>query len=251
MAEAYIRFYGDLNYFLPAARRGVTFSHTFAGRVAVKDMIEALGAPHPEVELILANSEPVGFSYLVQAGDRISVYPFFASIDISPLLRVRPDPLPTPRFVLDTHLGRLTDYLRLLGFDSWYQVDCPDEKLAQIASAEKRILLTRDRGLLKRRIIKHGYCVRATNPRRQIIEIVRRFELAPVAQPFQRCIRCNGLLKPVPKATISHRLQPDTRQYYDAFVMCQSCRRIYWPGTHYERLQRFVIDILRSEAKLG
>ena len=190
MQTAYLRFYGSLNDFLPRRRQGVTVEHTFAGRVAVKDMIESLGAPHPEIELILADGEAVAFSYLVQAGNRISVYPFFESLDLSPLLRVRPAPLAEARFVLDTHLGRLTAYLRLLGFDVRYRNDYDDDELAQIASSEKRILLTRDRGLLKRSVVTHGYCLRNANPRRQLVEVARRFDLAKTARPFQRCVHC-------------------------------------------------------------
>jgi hypothetical protein len=169
MQVAYFRFYGSLNDLLPPVRQGVTFTHSFAGRVSVKDMIESLGVPHPEIELILANGEAIDFAYLVQDGDRLSVYPFFKSLDLFPLLRVRPEPLDEPRFVLDTHLGRLAAYLRLLGFDTCYRNDYPDDELAHIASTEKRILLTRDRGLLKRSAVIHGYCVRNTSPRRQLI----------------------------------------------------------------------------------
>lgn len=247
MQVAYFRFYGSLNDFLLPVRQGVTFTHSFAGRVSVKDMIESLGVPHPEIELILANGEAVDFAYLVQDDDRISIYPFFESLNLSPLLRVRPDPLNEPRFVLDTHLGRLAAYLRLLGFDTCYRNDYTDDELAHIASTEKRILLTRDRGLLKRSVITYGYCVRNTSPRRQLVEIVRRFDLAEKAKPFQRCVNCNGLLEPVPKAIILHRLDSDTRKYYDEFSRCQSCHQIYWRGTHYERMRVFVASVLWPE----
>jgi len=248
MVQALFRFYGNLNDFLPPARQGRLFDHPFSGRASVKDMIESLGVPHPEVDLILANSEPVDFTYIVQPGDRISVYPFFESIDISSLTRVRPAPLAPARFVLDTHLGRLAGYLRLLGFDTRYRTDFRDAELAHIASTEARILLTRDRGLLKRSIVRHGYCVRETNPRRQVLEIVRRFDLFAAIKPFRRCIRCNGLISPVAKEAISHRLEADTRRYYDAFFICQSCDQIYWRGTHYERLRAFVAGILQKQS---
>jgi uncharacterized protein with PIN domain len=212
-------------------------------------MIEALGVPHTEVDLILVNSRSVDFSYLVQNGDRISVYPVFETFDITPLVRLRPHPLRETRFVLDVHLGRLTTYLRMLGFDALYRNDYADEELARISSSEGRILLTRDRGLLKRSIVTHGYCLRTTNPRQQLIEVLRRFDLFASVKPFQRCLHCNGLLQPVDKTAISQRLLPKTRQYYDEFHCCRVCDRIYWKGSHYQRMQQFVDSVLQLKPK--
>ena len=235
-----VRCYAALNDFLPPARRQVTFDHAFAGRPAVKDLIEALGVPHPEVDLILADGSPVDFAHPVRDGERISVYPRFASLDVAPLALARPPDLPEARFVLDTHLGKLASYLRLLGFDTLYGTDCDDDTLARLAAGEARILLTRDRGLLKRGAVTHGYYVRATDPERQLVEVLRRFDLAGALAPFRRCLRCNGLLTPVRKEEVAERLPPKTRQYYDEFQRCQACGRIYWPGSHYRRMRRFV-----------
>jgi uncharacterized protein with PIN domain len=164
---------------------------------------------------------------------------------------VRPQPLREPRFVLDTHLGRLAAYLRLLGFDTVYRNDCADEELARLSSSEGRILLTRDRGLLKRGLVTHGYCIRDTNPRQQLIEVLRRFDLCQAVAPFRRCIRCNGSLQPVSKEAISHRLLPRTRQYYDEFHICQGCDRIYWQGSHYRRMQQFIASVLETLSRLS
>jgi uncharacterized protein with PIN domain len=247
--RAFFRFYAELNDFLPAPRKQTAFAHIFAGRVSVKDMIESLGVPHTEVDLILVDGRSVDFSYLVRDDDRISVYPVFESIDIAPLVRVRPQPLREPRFVLDTHLGQLATYLRMLGFDTLYQNDQPDEELAHLSSQEGRILLTRDRGLLKRSIVTHGYCVRETNPRHQLVEVLRRFDLFDAATPFRRCMRCNGLLQPVSKAAICDRLPPRTRQYYDEFRLCQGCDQIYWKGSHYRRMQQFIKSVLEQDPR--
>ncbi len=244
--QAYFRFYAELNDFLPAERRQRTFIHPFELSGSIKDMIEALGVPHTEVDLILVNGRSVDFSYLVRDGDRISVYPVFESLDITPLIRLRPDPLRETRFVLDVHLGRLATYLRILGFDTLYRNDYADEELARISSSEGRILLTRDRGLLKRSVVTHGYCLRTTNPRQQLIEVLRRFDLFDSIKPFQRCLHCNGLLQPVDKAAIVDRLLPKTRQYYDEFRRCQGCDRIYWPGSHHRRMQKFIEGVLQS-----
>ena len=245
--QAHFRFYAELNDFLPVAKRQQTFTLTFEVKSSVKDMIEALGVPHTEVDLILVNGGSVDFSYLVQDGDQISVYPMFEALDISPLVRLRPQPLRESRFVLDVHLGRLTTYLRMFGFDALYRNDYNDDELAHISSSEGRILLTRDRGLLKRSIVTHGYCLRATNPRQQLLEVLRHFDLFGQLKPLQRCLQCNGLLEPVDKAAINHRLLPKTGEYYHEFCRCQNCDRIYWQGSHYQRMQQFIDSVLHAE----
>jgi uncharacterized protein with PIN domain len=247
MSRATFRFYAELNDFLPAARRRKAFVHTFQGQASIKDRIEALGIPHTEVDLILINGRSVDFRQPVRDGDVISVYPVFESLDIHPLLRLPPEPLRRPAFILDGHLGRLAAYLRLLGFDSLYRNDFGDEELAALSAAEKRILLTRDRGLLKRSIVTRGYCLRAVIPRDQIREVVERFDLARSAAPFRRCLACNALLQPVEKSSILDRLPAGTREGYDAFYLCVGCGKIFWPGSHFTRLQRIVRNALGKD----
>lgn len=243
MPAAHFRFYASLNYFLPPHRRQTRFTRYWPETASIKDAIEALGVPHPEVDLLLVNGQAVDFSYLVQDGDWISVYPAFTAFDITPLGCLR-SPLREIRFVLDIHLGKLANYLRLLGFDTLYRNDYDDVELAQIASQEGRILLTRDRALLKRRLVTYGYCVRHDQAEEQIKEIWQRFALWQQARPFQRCLRCNGLLQSVAKAAIDSRLLPKTRQYYHEFCLCQSCGQIYWQGSHYQRLQALIDTIV-------
>jgi uncharacterized protein len=254
MAVATFRFYAELNDFLPPSRRQVAFLYSFDMPVSIKHIIESLGVPHTEVDLILvegksstSGSVSVGFSYLLQEGDTVSVYPVFESMDISPLLRLRPEPLRQPRFVLDAHLGRLAAYLRLLGFDTLYRNDFGDEELARISRDEKRLLMTRDRGLIKRSMVTHGYCVRSDQPREQVVEILRRFDLTGAIQPFRRCLSCNGELERVEKAEVIDRLQPGTRQYFDEFYRCRDCGRVYWKGSHYQRMQA-MIEALKKAA---
>lgn len=243
MKKAYVRFYAELNDFLPPSRKGQTSGYAFDVSGSVKDMIESMGVPHTEVDLILANGEPVDFAYLVQDGDRISVYPTFQSLDISPVLRLRPQPLREMRFIADGHLGRLAAYLRMLGFDTLYRSDSRDEELAKVSAAERRILLTRDRGLLMRNIVTRGYCLRETDPARQLVEVLQCFDLIPLIAPFQRCIHCNTLLRPVAKESVVDRLLPETKQYYDEFFLCPACDRIYWKGSHYRRMRRFIDSV--------
>lgn len=237
MNQAAFQFYAELNDFLPPPRRFTEFRHDFLDISTVKDFIESFGVPHTEVDLILVNGEPVDFSYRVRDGDRISVYPVFEAFDIAPVARLRPEPLREPRFVLDVHLGRLAAYLRMLGFDALYRNDYTDEQLAAVAGgAGHRILLTRDAGLLKRAAVTHGYYVRETNARRQLREIVARFDLARLVRPFTRCMRCNTPLEDAAKDEVAPELPPRTAALHHEFRRCPGCRRIYWKGAHYRRM---------------
>jgi uncharacterized protein with PIN domain len=247
MKQAQVRFYAELNDFVVLSRRGRTTCFDFDVSGSVKDLIESLGVPHTEVDLVLANGESVDFSYRVKNGDRISVYPQFEAMDISPLVRLRPQPLRNLRFVADTHLGRLAAYLRAAGFDTVYRNDFGDEELAKISANDKRILLTRDRGLLKRNIVSRGYCVRTTNPRDQFAEVLRRFDLSEAIVPFQRCVHCNELLQPAPKELLADRLQPETKQYFEEFCVCPACQRVYWKGSHYRRMLRFIESVILAK----
>ncbi|HET7569875.1 MAG TPA: Mut7-C RNAse domain-containing protein [Gammaproteobacteria bacterium] len=247
MAIATFRFYAELNDFLPPERRQRAFDYAFDRRAAIKDVVEALGVPHTEIDLILVDGEPVGFDHILGDGERVGVYPMFEAFDIAPLARLRPRPLRTPRFVLDAHLGTLARYLRLLGFDTLYRNDYDDAQLAAISADEHRILLTRDRGLLKRRIVTHGMYVRDDKPRAQLRDIVTRLDLARLVQPFSRCARCNGLLEAVEKSEIEYRLEPKTRLYYDRFLRCESCGQIYWKGSHFARMEKLIEESVRGE----
>lgn len=240
--SAWFRFYAELNDFLPAERRMTSFERKFIDAASVKDMIESLGVPHTEIDLILVNGKSVDFRYTVRDGDRISVYPVFEGLDISPVTRLRPQPLRESRFVLDTHLGRLATYLRMAGFDTLYRNDFADDELAAVSRDERRILLTRDAGLLKRAAVTHGYFVRETAVRRQFAEVMRRFDLFRQARPFTRCLRCNTILQVAIKEEIADRLPPRAAELYHEFLRCPGCDRVYWKGGHYERMREFLAD---------
>ncbi len=242
-----LRVYGPLNDFLPVHRRHVSSRRVVAGHPSVKDLIESVGVPHPEVDLVLVNGASVTFNYRVAHGDRIAVYPRFRSIDVGALTRVRPPRLESVRFVADVHLGKLARHLRLAGLDTVYRNDADDASLAEIASRESRILLTRDQRLLMRATIAHGYFVRETDARRQWVEVLRRFGPLEL-RPFSRCLRCNSVLCEVPKSDVDAALLPRTRQHYDRFQMCSGCGRIYWKGSHWQRL-KLAIDAAREEAE--
>jgi uncharacterized protein len=245
MVHLTFRFYAELNDFLSLEGRKTAFSHAVFLPASVKDVIESLGVPHTEVDLILVNSQPVEFTHVVRDGDRISVYPNFTGLDVLSLLQLR-RPLHNIRFAVDTHLGRLATYVRMLGFDALYEIGCDDRELSRISARENRILLTRDRGLLKRGEVTYGYFVRATEPRRQLLEVLRRFSLSRAVAPFRRYMRCNVLLQPVSKESVRDRLPPRIAQCFHQFQICPGCDRLYWPGSHYERMQRFIERVLSA-----
>jgi len=250
MRHAEVRFYSELNDFLPPSRRQQIIPYTFNGSPSIKDVIEALGVPHAEVEVILVNGNSVDFSYRLAEGDQVSVYPVFESLHISPILRLRDQPLRNIRFVLDGHLHRLAVYLRLLGFDSLWRQDFADQELASISFSEKRVLLTRDIGLLKRKLIERGYWIRSVMPRDQIDEVLRRFDLFQSARPFERCLRCNSIIERIRKETVEERLKPEIRSYYSEFFECPGCKRVYWKGPHYRKMKELVQSVLSTEGAL-
>jgi len=236
MPSATVRFYEELNAFLPAEKRKMPLPVEIPEGCTVKALIEDLGVPHTEVDLVLANGESVDFAYRPAEGDRISVYPRFESWDISSISRVRPVPLREVRFVLDVHLGRLARLLRMFGFDSLYRNFLQDQELVRLARLEKRIVLTRDRGLLKRRSVTHGYLVRSLVPHDQLGEVVRRFDLTAQVRLGSRCVECNVGLQRVPREDVLSRVPPAVGRDYAEFSTCPVCGRVFWRGSHWRKM---------------
>ena len=243
---ATLRVYGELNDFLLPADRQVTLVVPVDRGTTVKDFIEAHGVPHTEIDLVLVNGESVDFGRPLGDGDRVAAYPVFEALDVAPVTRVRPEPLRVIRFVLDVHLGRLARYLRLVGFDTLYDREAGDDRLAELSRAEHRVLLTRDQGLLKRRAVTHGYCVRSTAPPRQLAEVVSRFDLRRLVRPFSRCTVCNGVLEPADRSNVEVEVPERSREQFDEFQRCPNCRRIYWRGSHFARLEQIVASALED-----
>lgn len=243
LIQVSVRFYAELNDFLSGRHKQSPFQVSIPDHTTVKHLVESIGVPHTEIDMILVNSTSVSFSFIPKHGDYISVYPVFESFDISSLLHLRPEPLRHPRFILDTHLGKLAAYLRMLGFDTLYQNDYEDQEIAVTSKNENRIVLTRDTGLLKRCEITRGYYVRNTIPSEQVVEVIQRFNLSSLVHPFLRCMVCNHLLENVEKGEIIQRLQPKTIERFDAFQICPGCQRVYWKGKHYERMKNFIKEI--------
>ncbi len=248
MVTATFRFYEELNDFLPPDRRKQEFSCPCARAATTKHMIEALGVPHTEVELILVNGESADFSRILQDGDRVAVYPRFEAMDVTPLLRVRDHPLRETRFVADAHLGGLAHLLRMMGFDTLYDNHFHDDAIVAIAEQDERIVLTRDRELLKRRSITHGCYVHALKSEQQLREIVERLDLARSARPFTLCLYCNAPLHSIDKASVFDRLPPKVQANYERFSTCDVCRRVYWEGSHWRNMRRVLDGLLADGA---
>lgn len=243
---ATFRFYAELNDFLPKAKQKKIIEYSFSGKPTVKDAIEACGIPHPEVEIILANDISVDFNYHLKDGDRIAVYPEFESLDVSPLLRLREIPLRQTKFIVDTHLGKLARNLRMFGFDVLYQRHTSHQEIIANARQEKRIILTRDQGLLKNKLVTHGFWIRSTDPQAQIRQVVIRLDLLSQIRPFSRCFLCNTPVKPIDKRLISAQLPEKTKRFYNNFTICPVCEKIYWSGSHYQRMLKKIEQIRLS-----
>jgi len=235
-------FHGDLTVFLRSRTSHAAIERPLAEKTSIKDVIESCGVPHPEVDLILVDDQPVGFDYTLASDSKADVFPVencdtnrtekrFQTIGIS-------------RFVADGHLGGLTRHLRLLGFDVAYPKNADDRQLLEVMARENRALLTRDRRLLMHAVVQHGYCPRSQNADEQTIEVIRRFDLSKLVAPFTRCLRCNARLEAAAKADVIDRLEPLTKIYYDQFRRCPDCKQIYWSGSHFPKLQKRVEEIL-------
>jgi uncharacterized protein with PIN domain len=228
--------HGDLDFFIRSGARGRTIERSLSEKTSVKDVIEACGVPHPEVDLILVNGQPVDFGYGIVGGAAVEVYPVgksstqfkYKHLQVATIIK----------FVADGHLGRLVRNLRLLGFDVAYDPRAEDWQLLNTMEHENRALLTRDRRLLMHAVVKTGYYPRSQNADEQTVEVIRRFDLLGSVAPFMRCLHCNAQLQKVSKTEIVERLEPLTKIYYEQFQRCTGCGQIYWAGSHFSKLQK-------------
>ncbi len=231
-----IRFYEELNDFLPKKKRKVAFQQSLFTGQTVKDIIESVGIPHTAIDLILVNSFSVNFKYKPGNGDFISVYPVFESFDISNVTHLRPEPLRDTKFIADVHLGKLARNLRMCGFDTLYENDYSDSDVVRISVSEKRIILTRDMGILKTGRVTHGYFVRSEIPDEQLSEVISYFQLSGKIKPLVRCLECNEIIEKIEKQEVIHLLEPNTKKFFNEFYRCPGCKRIYWKGSHYDKM---------------
>lgn len=235
------RFYSSLKDFLPAGKGNTDILYPFGQAPSVKDAIEAIGVPHPEVHTILVNTTTVTFDYQLKNGDKVDVYPLSQQTDKTD------DIFPSEKkFVLDVHLGKLAKALRMLGFDALYENDYDDRTIASTAESEQRIVLTRDVGLLKQKAIKFGYWIRSQHLEEQLKEVIKYFRLKDGFEPLSRCLVCNSTIVSIDKEKVEDLLPPKTKLYFQDFFQCPDCRRVYWKGSHYERMTEFVKDVSSS-----
>jgi uncharacterized protein with PIN domain len=246
MPVAHARFYAELNDHLPAPCRHVQFPCVFDHPCSLREFIAGEGVPSDEVDLVLVNGVSADLSRLVRDGDRVSVYPVFETFEIGTLQKIRDRPLRRPRFVLDVHLGKLSSLMRMLGIDTLYSNSYTDEEIVAISLDQGRAVLSKDRGLLHHEALTRRYHVREKNPRLQLREVVDRFDLRESVAPFTRCMRCNTLLEKVPREEILERLPPRVRENHTEFWQCATCTRVFWQGTHYERMKAFVLHLTRK-----
>lgn len=235
--QATFRFYEELNDFLPLDKKKVAFLYSFGGTPSIKDVIEAIGVPHVEVNLIQVNGQTVDFNYRLKNNDVISVYS---------VLKIQEKGAKEIKFILDVHLGKLAKYLRMCGFDTVYQNDYNDKKIIEISLEENRIILTRDIGLLKVKSVSNGYFIRDQNSKAQLTEVLKHFDLYQAINPFSRCIKCNGKLERIEKEKIIQQLEPLTQKYFNTFFRCTHCQSIFWEGSHFDRMSSFINTIKNS-----
>ncbi|EGX59593.1 hypothetical protein SZN_12138 [Streptomyces zinciresistens K42] len=236
--EIHVEFAPELRLFLPGARRSGTGPVTVDGVATLGHVVESLGVPLTEVGTLLVDGREVPVSHVPAAGESVAVRPV-----------ARPQPVPGAplRFLLDVHLGTLARRLRLLGVDTAYEsTDLGDPALASLSAAERRVMLSRDRGLLRRRELWAGAYVYSTRPEDQLHDVLGRFR--PELRPWTRCTACNGLLRAATKEEVADRLEGGTRRSYDVFAQCASCGRAYWKGAHHEQLVAIVERALADYA---
>jgi len=248
MPCVHARFYAELNDHLPRDKQYRRYAISLSAPRLLAEVIQQEGVPLAEIDVILVNGSSVGAECLLRDGDSLSAHPVFETFDVTPLIRLRARPLRQVKFVLDVHLGKLATFLRMLGFDAVYSNAFTDEQLVTRSCCEGRVLLSRDRRLIAREELTRGYLVRDEEPLRQLQEVVERFDLRGSFAPFTRCLPCNALLVPVDKREVFDRLPAHVRGSFQEFSLCPLCRRVYWQGSHYEKMRAFVERLRTGKA---
>lgn len=246
MPKAVLRFYNELNDLLPEHRRNIEFEAEFKDKRSIKDMIETLGVPHTEIDIIIANEDSVDFNYILQEGDRIRLYPASAEPDIKDTIHLRPSPFYNTRFIADTNLGNIARYMRVLGFDTYFDPALSTRAIIELSLRENRIIITKSRKLLKFKNVTYGLLLRPGTSEEQIRNILFHLGIKNSVKPFSRCLLCNGILISVPKNRIEDRIPPKTRSFCNEYSHCESCDKIYWQGTHVFEMKKVINRLLED-----
>jgi len=225
-----------LDFFLADRHPREKLDYPLTRNASVKDIIESLGVPHTEVGGIRFNGQEIGFAFVPDVGGSLHVRGIPQPFDVRSPSLLRPDPLDRVRFIADVNVLKLGRLLILLGFDVAGSSSFSDDRIAEMAESESRIVLTRDTTLLKRRKIVFARRIRSDLPYDQVVEVIDFFGLRDQTAFFSRCTRCNQPLKPVAKTDILDRLEPRTRKYFFDFFQCPACGKVFWKGSHYEAM---------------
>ncbi|MEN7547155.1 Mut7-C RNAse domain-containing protein [Rapidithrix thailandica] len=247
--SATFSFSGNLNDFLPEESKNVNIPYHFKKHPAVKHAIEAMGVPHIEVDGILVNQCPVKFDYPLQDKDRVQVFPIgsFSTIPQEGHLQA-PLKAHEVKFILDVHLSKLNVFLRLAGIDSYYNKDYDDPEIVQLAEIHGRIALTRDKGLLRRKILSRGYWIRSTDPKEQFWEVMHRYNLWSSVQLVHRCVQCNTTLVPIAKERILSLIPAFIYKMYRQFYYCPACQKAYWDGPHFQLVKQLIEEFKEQQS---
>jgi len=240
MGSVYLRFYEELNDYLPEGKQKRWFEYRFSGSPSIREVLHESGVPESDVDLVLVNSKSRDFDYLVKDGDHISFYPVFELLDISCLNELRDKPLRAPIFICDAHLGRLARYLRMLGFDTVYSNKIMPEEVIEVSKKDCRIILSKNIRLARNEEVNRSFWIRSDDPLEQLRDLIHKLDLLSLFNPLTRCLECNNKIEPVRKEEIMDRLQPKTARYFKEFYLCPSCNKIYWKGSHYEHMMEFI-----------
>lgn len=236
----YLKFHNDFQMLLPKIQTGKVVKYALKRRASLKDIIESLGVPHTEVAQILLKNSELGFDFIPVGGEEIKIQPFSDEMSVFSSTLLRPQPIFTLKFMVDINVQKIARNLRIIGLDTTMVPDMRLVEIGKVATSQQRILITRNRELLKCNTVLHGHLLRSENHVIQLEEVVKRYRLKPHIKPFTRCITCNGDLKSISKQAIYDRLEPLTRKYFNSFKMCSDCGKIYWQGSHHDHMRQLV-----------
>lgn len=243
----YLSFSGDTKELLRPAQERDPIVYPLTRRASIKDVLEGLGVPHTEVGRILLDGLDQSFAKIPCDGEYYRIQPLSPHEPPTVPTFLRPEPLPACAFLVDVNVGRLAGLLRMAGIDAAAAgPETETDDLLRRAADERRIVLSRNRDLLRHRILVFGRLVRSQDPDEQLAEIIHLYRLQDELRPFTRCIACNGLLAEIDKAKVIDRLLPLTKKYFDRFQECPGCGKIYWPGSHHEKMTEKLRRILHS-----
>jgi uncharacterized protein len=239
-----LHFHGWLASLIKRARRSNgLLTPPLDRRTSIKDLIESFGVPHTEVGSIQVNRQAVTFDHIIAKKSFVDIFPLCPPVKVLAPSLLRSTPLPAIRFLVDANVGKLAGKLRMIGFDTLFNPQWHDAELADIAEERQCVLLTRDIMLLKRKKITFGHFVREILPAKQLAEVIYFYGLSDKIRAFSRCMRCNGILVPVPKHEILDQIEPLTRKYYHSFHRCSSCTHVYWSGSHREPMEKDIKEL--------